>query len=69
MDRFFELSGPVNGGPAMATPTGDRELLDAYSNAVMAVVERVGPSVVKIEVAQQRGRGRGTARTGRTRGQ
>src|SRR5262245_12356084 len=30
--------------------TGDGELLDAYSRAVIAVVERVGPTVVSVAV-------------------
>jgi hypothetical protein len=33
-----------------AAPADD-SLLDAYSQAVVGVVERVGPSVVKIDVA------------------
>ena len=37
----------------------EREILDAYSNAVVAVSESVSPAVVKIEVAQaSSGRGR-----------
>ncbi len=41
----------TNGG-AIVPPTGDRdmELLDAYSRAVVAVAEAVGPSVVSIAV-------------------
>ena len=38
------------------TPT-DQELLDAYSRAVIGVVERAGPAVVSLEIAQKRGRG------------
>jgi hypothetical protein len=45
----------MNGCDAIAshiappTPTSDAELLDAYSNAVVGAVERVGPSVAHIE--------------------
>lgn len=39
----------------------DGELLDAYSRAVIEAVEKVGPSVVKIDVTH-RARGRGEAR-------
>jgi S1-C subfamily serine protease len=42
-------------------PLDDGELLDAYSRAVIGVVERVGPAVVSISV---RGRGGGRAREG-----
>jgi S1-C subfamily serine protease len=31
-------------------PTRDAQLLDAYSNAVVAAVERVGPTVVRVDV-------------------
>src|ERR1700749_2091935 len=32
-----------------STPINDQALLDAYSNAVIAVTERVGPAVVRVE--------------------
>src|SRR5438132_3784295 len=35
-------------------PAGDRELLDAYSEAVIAVVERVGPAVASVSVPARR---------------
>jgi S1-C subfamily serine protease len=38
---------------------GDAELLDAYSRAVVDVVERLGPSVVSIRVTAERGGGTG----------
>src|SRR3954462_8517834 len=38
-----------------AVPDDDQALLDAYSNAVIGVTERVGPAVVRVEtVATQR---------------
>ncbi len=43
-------------GPA-AVPAEDSELLDAYSRAVVDVVERVGPSVVSIRVVSGGRRG------------
>jgi S1-C subfamily serine protease len=39
----------------------DRELLDAYSAAVTAVVQRVVPSVASLKVASRRGEGAGSA--------
>ena len=36
----------------------EKEILDAYSNAVVSVSESVSPSVVKIEVSHASGRGR-----------
>jgi hypothetical protein len=32
---------------------GDQALLDAYSNAVIGVTERVGPAVVRVEPARR----------------
>ena len=44
-------------------PASDSTLLDAYSNAVMAAVETVGPAVVHVQVEgntpQKRGQGSG----------
>jgi hypothetical protein len=34
------------------TAANDQALLDAYSNAVIGVTERVGPAVVRIESAE-----------------
>jgi S1-C subfamily serine protease len=39
----------LDGPPAV--PADDRALLDAYSRAVIDVVERVGPAVVRLDVA------------------
>jgi hypothetical protein len=35
--------------PAQPAVTDDDALLDAYSNAVIGVTERVGPAVVRVE--------------------
>ncbi|WJR80476.1 trypsin-like peptidase domain-containing protein [Bradyrhizobium sp. NP1] len=43
---------PDNGASSRATertPDNDQALLDAYSNAVIAVTDRVGPAVVRVE--------------------
>ena len=50
----FEPSEPA------AVPVEDRALLDAYSNAVIDVVDRVGPAVVKLEVMGEGQRRAGT---------
>jgi hypothetical protein len=55
MDRKVALTGGANlgsggrGGDAVAP--ADAELLDAYSRAVIHVVEHVGPAVVNIHLA------------------
>jgi S1-C subfamily serine protease len=40
---------------AVAAGASDDELLDAYSTAVVGVVERAGPAVVSLEVGSRRG--------------
>jgi S1-C subfamily serine protease len=45
-----------SGRPSPATEAEDGELLDAYSRAVVRVVEQVGPAVVSIGVRKGRGR-------------
>ena len=44
--------------PARSPAQDEEEVLDAYSNAVMSVVERVGPTVVSIAVSGGPRRGR-----------
>src|ERR1700749_2462122 len=45
-----DLSSSTPSEPAPgATPANDQALLDAYSNAVIGVIERVGPAVVRVE--------------------
>jgi S1-C subfamily serine protease len=46
-------------GPTPPPAPADVELLDAYSKAVIHVVERVGPAVVGVTVRGARGRGGG----------
>ncbi len=45
-------------------PTEDRALLDAYSRAVIDVVERVGPAVVRIDLKAKDGRAGGGTGSG-----
>jgi S1-C subfamily serine protease len=44
---------------AEPAPDNDRELLDAYSNAVIDVTDRVGPAVVRVETGPKSARERG----------
>ena len=46
--------------PSPSVPPEDRELLDAYSRAVIDVVDRVGPAVVRLDVNSGGGRHGGT---------
>jgi S1-C subfamily serine protease len=40
-------------GPGAPSPIGDEEALDAYSRVVSDVVERVGPSVVRVDIRRR----------------
>lgn len=42
--------------PSQPLPPDDGRLLDAYSRAVVAAVERVGPTVVRVDVLKRRSR-------------
>jgi S1-C subfamily serine protease len=44
---------PGSGATPVTTPDGDQSLLDAYSNAVIGVTERVGPAVVRVETGSR----------------
>src|SRR3989454_10628829 len=53
----LRLVNDVRGAAGTSAPparAGDRGLLDAYSEAVIAVVERVGPAVASVSVAARR---------------
>src|ERR1700726_2867791 len=49
-------SVPSDNTQPSSVPTEDRALLDAYSRAVIDVVDRVGPAVVRLDVKTKGGR-------------
>jgi len=51
------MTRQIPGGAARVEPVDDDHLLDAYSRAVIAAVERVGPAVVKISSGTSEGSG------------
>ena len=48
LDFTSDISGDDLSPAPEATPADDQALLDAYSNAVIGVTERVGPAVVRV---------------------
>jgi S1-C subfamily serine protease len=56
---FASSSDVVDVGGAGAAPSPETELLDAYSNAVIAVADQVGPAVVRVETRAANGRSGG----------
>ena len=66
MSNIVPLSSAGRPGENERAPAGDAtrglELLDAYSAAVTQVVEKVSPTVVKLDIARHRRRGRRSPR-------
>ena len=58
-----DLPTPDN-EPSQSAPINDAPLLDAYSNAVMAVSEKVGPAVVRVDTRTRSGTGQRGAQGG-----
>ena len=54
LDITSDIPGDVSSSEAIEpTPADDQALLDAYSNAVIGVTERVGPAVVRVETGSK----------------
>ena len=59
LDFTSEISADALSAAANeAAPVNDQPLLDAYSNAVIDVTERVGPAVVRVETGPKAGNAR-----------
>jgi S1-C subfamily serine protease len=56
--RLRSVSGTASNGQAARSVAGDTEAFDAYSRAVIAAVERVGPAVVSVGMARHAPRSR-----------
>ena len=52
--KIDESSEAVQQDRAAEAPASDEALLDAYSRAVIDVVEKVGPSVVSVDIERTR---------------
>jgi S1-C subfamily serine protease len=52
-DPFDRTPLSQDADSAASVPADDRPLLDAYSNAVIDVTERVGPAVVRVETGSE----------------
>jgi S1-C subfamily serine protease len=61
LDFTSTNAAAISAASAQPTPDNDQILLDAYSNAVIGVTERVGPAVVRVETGPK-------VRSGRERG-
>ncbi len=60
LDFTSDIADGVSSSRAAApAPDNDQELLDAYSNAVIDVTDRVGPAVVRVETGPKSARERG----------
>jgi S1-C subfamily serine protease len=57
-------TAPDSGADAATTPIEDQVLLDAYSRAVIDVVDRVGPAVVRLDVKSKQSRRQGGTGSG-----
>ena len=49
LDFTSHDAAALSAAPAEPAPANEQALLDAYSNAVIGVTERVGPAVVRVE--------------------
>src|ERR1700751_2977307 len=49
LDFASDVAADGLSAPSETAPINDQSLLDAYSNAVIVVTERVGPAVVRVE--------------------
>jgi S1-C subfamily serine protease len=57
LDASYVLGPPEGDQPSSSQSEADHGFLDAYSNAVMRVIDAVGPSVVRIDMRKDGRRG------------